>query len=333
MTTGNIKNHPDLAIAAYAGRPVLVTGGAGFIGSHLATRLVALGAHVTVIDDLSEGRADNLRHIRDQIRFVHASILDADALADAVEGKDLVFHEAALASVPRSVAEPERTNEVNVIGTLRVLQACVNHDVPRLVYASSSSVYGDLPTLPKHESHVPQPLSPYAQQKLSGEHMCSVWSACYGLTTVSLRYFNVFGPRQAADSAYAAVVAAFATALLAGEQPRIYGDGSASRDFTYIDNVVNANLAAGSCDPTLSGRVFNIAMGQRITVLELLQEMATLTGRPADVDFLPPREGDVEHSLADIEAARNELGFQPTVALREGLHHTLQWYESQRNGT
>lgn len=327
MTNRNIKEEPGFQ-SHYAGRSVLVTGGAGFIGSHLATHLVDLGATVVVLDDLSEGHEDNLTHIRDHIRFVRASILDADAVAESVAGTDIVFHQAALASVPRSVAEPERSHEVNVSGTLRVLQACVKHGVTRFVYASSSSVYGDLPELPKHESHPPCPLSPYAQQKLTGEHMCSVWSTCYGLGTISLRYFNVFGPRQAADSAYAAVVAAFAASLLSGTQPRIYGDGSASRDFTYIDNVVQALLAAGACDRRLAGRVFNIAMGRRVTVLELLHTMADILQTPADPLFLPPREGDVPHSLADISAAVAELGYAPSVALREGLQHTLDWYRS-----
>ena len=330
---------PDPA-AFYRDRSVTVTGGAGFIGSHLVRGLVGLGAGVRVIDDLSGSKRESLKDVEHRVRFIQASILDADALRGALDGCDIVFHQAALASVPASVADPARYHEVNATGTLRVLQTAVACGVKRVVFASSSSVYGDQPVLPKIETQLPDPLSPYAQQKLAGEHLMRVWSHCFGLSTVCLRYFNIFGPGQRADSAYAAVVAAFATALLNGRRPRIFGDGSASRDFTFVSDVVNANLhagmvrwggsdAIGAATPVIAGSPINIACARRVTVLELARTMAELVGR-SDLEptFDPSRPGDVLHSLADIARAREWLGYQPQVSLGDGLSQTLDWYRS-----
>lgn len=350
---------PDVA-SFYRGLPVVVTGGAGFIGSHLARALVALGAEVRVIDDLSGGTLDNLTPLRlleeakpqagaggvsfspaslpPSIHFFRASILDAHALEQCCSGAAIVFHEAALASVPASIEQPRRYLEVNVLGTQQVLETAVKCGVRRVVFASSSSVYGDQPALPKVETQWPDPLSPYAQQKLTGEHLMRVWSLCYGLSTVCLRYFNIFGPYQRADSAYAAVVAAFAGALLGGRRPRIFGDGSASRDFTFVSDVVQANLLAGAvhgldappaADPVLAGGVMNIARGERITVLELARLMSEIARREAPPVFEPPRAGDVLHSLADITRARQWIGYEPRTSVRAGLEETMKWYAQQ----
>lgn len=321
--------------AFYDNRTVVVTGGAGFIGSHLARGLVHAGAKVRIIDDLSGGHLENLADLRSDIEFVEASILDASQLARLCRGAGIVFHEAALASVPASIEDPDRYHDVNVNGTLRVLQEARSADVARVVFASSSSVYGDQPELPKQEEQLPDPLSPYAQQKLTAEHMLRVWSLSYGMATISLRYFNIFGPGQSADSAYAAVVAAFAKALLSDQPPHIFGDGAASRDFTYIDNVVQANLRAGmvhegaspdSRPEWLRGGVINIGCGAAITVLELAHAMIREVGATVEPVFDPPRAGDVLHSLADISRARTWLGYEPTVGLEEGLAATLEWY-------
>lgn len=328
----------------YEGCPVLVTGGAGFIGSHLTQGLVARGAKVRVVDDLSEGRLDNLAPVANQIEFVQASILDRPRLEQAMQGCAIVFHEAALASVPASVADPVRYNDVNVTGTLQVLEASRACKVHRIAFASSSAVYGDLPELPKRENQHPDPVSPYAQEKLTGEHMLNVWWRSYGLSAISLRYFNIFGPSQRPDSAYAAVVAAFASALLGGRQPRIFGDGTATRDFTYVDNVVQANLRAGMIGlarkggglerreeivRAVSGRAYNIACGKRITVTELAEVMIRIVGAKVSPKMEPPRAGDVQHSVADITLARETLGYRPTVTFEEGMRRTLDWYRTQ----
>ncbi len=316
----------------YEGREVCVTGGAGFIGGHLCDALLSLGAGIRVIDDLSNATLEHLAGLVDlepeRVRLVHGSILDDDALKDAVRGCQTVFHLAALGSVPRSIEQPQRTWSVNATGTLRVLEAARAAKAQRVVFAASSSAYGDQIELPKVENQPGRPLSPYAASKLAGEHLMSVWAHCYGLSTVSLRYFNIFGPRQAADSAYAAVVAAFAKALLAGEAPTIYGDGSQTRDLTFVSNAVLATLLAGASPAKLTGNVINIGTGRRVSVAELATLMARQTGLPhLQPAYRAERAGDVKHSLADISQARQLLGYDPVAALEEGLSETIDWYK------
>jgi UDP-glucose 4-epimerase len=307
----------------------LVTGGAGFIGSHLVTKLVELGETVCVLDDLSSGRAQNLAHLSPtRIQFVQGSVTDRQKLDQAVRGVDVVFHHAALASVPRSVADPLETHAADATGTVTLLEACRQAGVRRVVYAASSSCYGNRPEMPKAESHLPQVLSPYAAAKLAGELYCEAFAACYPLESVRLRYFNVFGPRQDPQGPYAAVIPLFVTALLEGRRPTIFGDGGQSRDFTYVDNVVDANLLAASV-PGISGRVYNVACGHSTSVLELLKQMCALLEKPFDPIFAPPRAGDVEHSSADISAAERDLGYVSSVDSQEGLRRTIRWYAEQ----
>ena len=311
----------------------LVTGGAGFIGSHIASALSALGARVRILDDLSTGHRENLDEIGSEIDFVQGSVADEESLAKALEDVELVFHEAAIPSVPRSVEAPRNTHIASVDGTFSLLLAAKEAGVKRVVYAASSSAYGDTPTLPKAEQMSPDPLSPYAVAKLVGEYYCRVFTRVYGLETVSLRYFNVFGPRQDPGSQYSGVVSRFISSLLNDERPVIFGDGEQSRDFTYIDNVVAANLSAAS-SPTASGKVINIANGQRITLNELLEELKQLTGRTdVTAEYREPRVGDVRHSLADISRAREFLGYESKVDLREGLQRTLDWWKTSRFAT
>ena len=308
----------------------LVTGGAGFIGSHIAIRLLREGQRVRVLDDLSTGRRENLDAIRAAVpqglfEFVEGDIRALEACRSACQGMDFVLHQAALASVPRSIEKPAETTAVNVGGLVNVLTAAKENGVRRVVCASSSSVYGDTPTLPKDEGMTPAPLSPYAVSKLAGEYFARVFATTIGLETISLRYFNVFGPRQDPGSQYAAVVPLFATSLRDSKRPRIYGDGEQSRDFTYIDNVVEANLAActkGKGD----GQALNIACGERYTLLALLDSLAKLFGVRAEPEFLPPRAGDVRHSQASIERAKRELGFVPRVGFEEGLERTVEHF-------
>ncbi|MFL6282918.1 MAG: SDR family oxidoreductase [Pyrinomonadaceae bacterium] len=308
----------------------LVTGGAGFIGSHIAGALSQSGARVRVLDDLSTGHAENLEDIGGRVEFVRAGLLDADALARALEGVELVFHEAAIPSVPRSVENPEETHRACVEGTFALLVAARAAGVRRVVYAASSSAYGDQPTLPKVEDMAPQPLSPYAAAKLVGEYYCQVWARTYGFETVSLRYFNVFGPRQDPGSQYSGVISRFIAALLSGEQPVIYGDGEQSRDFTYISNVVDANLRAAETTRGI-GEVINVATGKRATLNELLEVLKGITGKTdVSADYREARVGDVRHSLADITRARELLGYEPTVGLEEGLRKTIEWWTQSR---
>lgn len=321
---------------AIEGRACCVTGGAGFIGGHLTDALLALGARVTVIDDLSNSAAahigSQIEDHPDRVRLVHASILERAALDDAVEGCELVFHLAALGSVPRSVEDPTRTWLVNATGTMRVLEAAHRAGASRLVYSASSSAYGDNPTLPKHESQATEPMSPYAAAKLAGESLCRAWSACYGLDTACLRYFNIFGPRQAADSAYAAVVPAFIKALSEGQPPIIYGDGSQTRDFTHVSNAVAANLLAATNPDPIAGQVVNIGAGVRTSVRDLASNLATLCERPGLVpDHRPPRVGEVRDSVADIGAARRLIGYTPITDLRQGLAETVAWYRQDHH--
>ncbi len=309
---------------------VLVTGGAGFIGSHIATTLAASGARVRVIDDLSTGHQENLEEIRGDLDFVQASVSDETALARAMEDVELVFHEAAIPSVPRSVEKPRETHVACIDATFSLLLAARDNKVRRLVYAASSSAYGDQPTLPKTESMSPDPLSPYAVAKLVGEYYCQVFTRVYGLETVSLRYFNVFGPRQDPGSQYSGVISRFIDSLTRNQQPVIFGDGEQSRDFTYIENVVQANLLAAATTKGV-GQVINIGNGKQTTLNELLSELKTLTGKTEiEVEYRPTRSGDVRHSLADTTRARELLGFEPRVDLREGLQLTIDWWKQSR---
>jgi nucleoside-diphosphate-sugar epimerase len=307
---------------------MLVTGGAGFIGSHIAERLLELGHQVRILDNFSTGRRENIAEFAADVEVVEADIRDEASVETAVQGAEVVFHEAALASVPRSVADPASSNDVNVRGTLNLLVASRDAGVTRFVYASSSSVYGDTPELPKREEMAQSPQSPYAVSKLAGEQYCRVFSSLYGVDCVSLRYFNVFGPRQDPKSQYAAVVPLFITALLDGRSPQIYGDGEQSRDFTYVSNVVDANVRLLAVDG-VGGEVFNIACGGAATVNELYAELSSIVGTSAPPDHRDPRPGDVRHSFADVRKAEELLDFRPRVALAEGLRRTVDWYRSQ----
>jgi nucleoside-diphosphate-sugar epimerase len=308
----------------------LVTGGAGFIGSHIAAALMANGARVRVLDDLSTGHRENLDEIGGDLDFIEGSVADEALLNKVLDGVEVVFHEAAIPSVPRSVEAPRQTHVASVDGTFTLLVAARDNGVRRVVYAASSSAYGDQPTLPKVEQMLPDPLSPYAVAKLVGEYYCQVFTRVYGLETVSLRYFNVFGPRQDPGSQYSGVVSRFISSLLSGERPVIYGDGEQSRDFTYIDNVVAANLSAASAKGA-SGKVINVANGERITLNELLAELKDLTGKQdVTAEYKEPRVGDVKHSLADNTLAREFLGYESKVGLREGLQRTIDWWKQSR---
>jgi len=307
----------------------LVTGGAGFIGSHVAARLMEDGHRVRVLDNLSTGRRENLDFLErahgERFEAILGDIRDEDVCRRACEGVEFVFHQAALASVQRSIERPAESTAANVLGTVNVFAAARNAGVRRVVAASSSSVYGDTPTLPKHEGMPPAPLSPYAANKLAGEHMARVFASTMGLETISLRYFNVFGPRQDPNSAYAAVIPLFIRALLEGRRPVLFGDGTQSRDFTYIDNVVDANLGAAACTGG-SGAAVNVACGERYSLLDLLERLGRIVGRKADPEFRPPRAGDVLHSQASIDEARRLFDFQPRTGFEEGLRRTVDYF-------
>ena len=303
----------------------LVTGGAGFIGSHIATRLVEDGHQVRVLDNLSTGSLDNLAHLGNRVDVLLGDLTDRDRVNEAIRDVEVVFHQAALASVPRSIDQPMDTHHACVTGTITLLDCCRLSGVRRVVYAASSSAYGNQPTMPKHEGQVPQVLSPYAAAKLAGELYCESFAACYELETVRIRYFNVFGPRQDPNSPYSAVIPLFVAAILSGKRPMIFGDGLQSRDFTYIDNVVHANLLASKA-PNVSGKVYNVACGQSLNLIDLLQEICRLRDRPYDPQFAPPRTGDVKHSWADISAAERDLGYKALVELKEGLRRTVAYY-------
>ncbi len=308
----------------------LVTGGAGFIGSHIAAALIERGARVRVIDDLSTGHRENVAEIGGDVDFIQASLTDQKAVSRALQDVELVFHQAAIPSVPRSVAMPTETHEASVNATFSLLLAARDKKVRRLVYAASSSAYGDQPELPKREDMKPDPLSPYAVAKLVGEYYCQVFSRVYGLETVSLRYFNVFGPRQDPGSQYSGVISRFMDALLNGKQPVIYGDGEQSRDFTYISNVVDANLRAAESGSAV-GQVINIANGERVTINQVFEMVKKLTGRTdVQAEYAPARTGDVRDSLADLNLARSLLGYSPRVGLEEGLRLTIDWWTKSR---
>lgn len=301
---------------------ILVTGGAGFIGSHIARSLAENGERVRVLDNLSSGRSDNLAGIAGEIEVIEGDLRDAEVVARAVDGCEVVYHQAAVPSVPRSVADPRTSLDAGITGTLNVLLAARDRGARRVVFASSSSIYGDTPVMPKQEDMTPKPLSPYAISKLSAEQLCGVFTRLYGLETVALRYFNVFGPNQDPASEYAAVIPKFIAAVAAGERPTIFGDGEQSRDFTYIANVVDANLRAAEV-PEASGRVFNIASGRAITVNRMLALVGELFGKPAGADYTDPRPGDIRDSLADITAARDVLGYDPEVSFEDGMAMTV----------
>ncbi len=304
----------------------LVTGGAGFIGSHLVEALLESGIQVRVLDNLSTGRRANIEHELDRIEFIEGDVRHRETVRQAMQDVDYVLHQAALPSVQRSIEDPLTTNDVNVTGTLNVILAAREAQVTRVVMASSSSIYGDTPILPKREAMPTQPRSPYAVSKLAAERYCLSFFEVYGLPTVALRYFNVFGPRQDPTSQYSGVMPKFITALIRGEAPTIYGDGTQSRDFTYVANVVRANLLACEHDEAI-GKVMNVACGARYTLLDLYAELAKIIDTDIKPVFGPPRPGDVKHSLASIEVARQALGYEPIVGWEEGLQRTVEWYK------
>jgi len=306
----------------------LVTGGAGFIGSNIVDALLDRGESVRVLDNFSTGRVENVTGFRDRIELVEGDIRDREAVDAAVSGADFVIHQAALASVPRSIADPTANNQVNVQGTLNLLEAAVEKGVKRFVYASSSSVYGDSEELPKVESMMPNPKSPYAVAKLAAEYYCGVFSALHGLPSVALRYFNVFGPRQDPNSEYSAVIPIFVKAIVEGRSPTIHGDGEQSRDFTFIENVVAANLLACDSD-TSGGRVYNIACGERYTLNQLFSALREEIGAEVDATYGPSRAGDVKHSMAAIDRIQADLGYVVGLGFAEGIHRTVAWYQEE----
>jgi nucleoside-diphosphate-sugar epimerase len=306
---------------------VLVTGGGGFIGSHLVERLVRDKHRVRVLDNFTTGHRRNLASVADEVELVEGDLQSYERAHNAVRGCEIVLHQAAMPSVPRSVQDPLTSNASNVIGTLNVLLAARDSGVRRVVCASSSSVYGATPDLPKHEGLPTLPISPYAVAKLAGEGYCRSFSEVYGLETVALRYFNVFGPRQDPLSQYAAVIPNFITATLRGDAVTVFGDGEQSRDFTHVDNVVDANVLAMAA-PDVAGRVYNIACGDQISLNKLLAALAEVIGAAPEVRYEPPRPGDVKHSMADISRARDELGYRVGVSFEEGLRQTVEHYVS-----
>ena len=308
-------------------RTFLVTGGAGFIGSHIATALVERGDQVRVLDNLSTGHLDNLAHLADRVEFIEGDLVDGEKIARAVQGVDCIFHQAALASVPRSVEAPLDTNAACVTGTVTLLDAARRAGVRRLVYAASSSLYGDKPTSSKRETDLPDPISPYGAAKLAAEYYCHAFTATYGFETVALRYFNVFGPRQDPGSPYSAVIPLFITAILENRQPVIFGNGLQSRDFTYIANVVHGNLLAADAEG-VAGRSFNVAAGRSVTLLEMLAMLNKYLGTDVEPEFADPRSGDILESLADISAARAAMNYEPQVGFEEGISRSIDYYRS-----
>jgi nucleoside-diphosphate-sugar epimerase len=305
----------------------LVTGGAGFIGSNTVDELVRRGHSVVVLDDLSSGKEDNLAEIRNKITFIKGSITDIEVVRRAMHEAEYVLHLGARTSVPRSVKDPIDTNKINIEGTLNVLVAAKELKVKRVVFAASSSAYGETPTLPKVETMQPQPISPYGVTKYVGELYGQTFGRCYGLENVSLRYFNIFGPRQDPSSPYSGVLAKFCTAFLEDTPPLVFGDGEQTRDFTYVENAVQANLLA--CEaPNASGKVFNVGVGERISLNEVLRELGKITGKRLEAKYEPPRDGDIRDSQADISQARECLDYDPQVSFEEGLARTFEWYRS-----
>ncbi len=303
----------------------VVTGGAGFIGSNTVDELVRRGHSVVVLDDLSAGKEDNLAEIRNKITFIKGSITDIEVVRKAMHEAEYVLHLGARTSVPRSVKDPIETNKINIEGTLNVLVAAKELKVKRVVFAASSSAYGETPTLPKVETMQPEPISPYGVTKYVGELYGQTFGRCYGLENVALRYFNIFGPRQDPGSPYSGVLAKFCTAFLEGTPPSVFGDGEQTRDFTYVENAVQANLLA--CEaPNASGKVFNVGVGGRVSLNEVLRELRKITGKALEAKYEPPRDGDIRDSQADISRAREFLGYEPQVSFEEGLARTFEWY-------
>ncbi|MEW6364770.1 MAG: SDR family oxidoreductase [Acidobacteriota bacterium] len=310
---------------------VLVTGGAGFIGSNLCQALVERGERVRVLDDLSTGKLSNLAAVEGRVTFIRGSVSDAEAVKLGVAGVDVVFHLGAIPSVARSVADPVSTDRANILGTLQVLLAARDAGVRRVVFASSSSVYGETETLPKIETMTPEPASPYALSKLAGEHYCAIFSKLYGLSTVALRFFNIFGPRQDPSSQYSGVIAIFISKILQGSRATIHGDGEQSRDFTYVDNAIATILAAAESQEG-NGDAINVGCGERHSVNELYQTIREIGGSPIEPIYGPARAGDVRHSQADLTRARIMLGYEPAVTFEEGLRRTFEYYERQGAG-
>lgn len=304
----------------------LVTGGAGFIGSNIVYELLKRGHRVRVLDNFATGRRENISPVLDQIELIEGDLRSYHIVRDAVDGIDFILHQGALPSVPRSINDPITSNEVNVSGTLNILDAAQDAGVKRVVFASSSSIYGDSERLPKQEDMLPNPLSPYAVSKLAGEKYCQVFAKIYNLHTVALRYFNVFGPRQDPNSQYSAVIPKFIKAILQDKQPTIYGDGEQSRDFTFVKNVVEANILATEADFS-PGMVFNCACHQRITLNYLVEKVNELMGKNIQPVYTDPRPGDVKHSFADIERIKNHLGYEARILFEEGLKRTIEWYK------
>lgn len=304
---------------------VLVTGGAGFIGSHLVHRLVDRGDRVRVLDNFSTAKRGNLTELEGKFELIEGDVEDIRVCQRACDSIQIVFHHAALPSVPKSIEDPDKSHCTNTNGTFNMLLAAREAKVKRFIYAASSSAYGDSEQLPKIESMISNPLSPYAVQKLTGENYCRVFSSCYHLETLSLRYFNVFGPRQDPSSQYAAAIPAFVTSILKDEPPVVYGDGEQTRDFTYIDNAVNANLLAAEA-PAVHGEAINVACGERITVNEIITRINTIVGKNIKATYVDPRPGDIKHSWADIDLANKLIGYRPAIGFEEGLRRTIEWF-------
>jgi nucleoside-diphosphate-sugar epimerase len=308
----------------------LVTGGAGFIGSNIVEQLIGQGSSVRVFDNFSSGKRDNVRPFADRAEIVEGDLRDPRSIQQAVTGVRFVLHLGAMPSVTRSVEDPGATHEANVTGTLNLLLAARTAGVRRVVFTSSSSVYGDTPTLPKREEMTPSPLSPYAVHKITGEYYCRIFWQLYGLETLSLRYFNVFGPRQDPQSQYAAVIPRFITAILNDQSPTIYGDGQQTRDFSHIENIIDANVLACQAPKEALGESFNIACGGRISLLDLVDTVNKIVGKNVKPKFDPPRPGDILHSQADISKAEKLLGWEPRVSFADGIAKTIAWYQKQR---
>jgi len=300
----------------------LVTGGAGFIGSHLVTRLLHEGYSVRVLDDLSTGKRDNLAHVASDVDLVVGDVRNSALVDEVASGCEVIFHEAAIVSVPASIDDPQKSHDVNIQGTLNVLVAARKRNTRRVVFACSAAIYGEDPALPKHEMMHRSPISPYGIEKMAGEQYLLAWPRLYGVEGVSLRYFNVFGPRQDPRSPYSGVISIFADRTLAGREVTIYGDGQQTRDFVFVDDVVQANILAAT-KPLASGRAYNVARGERTTLLELLGMVANIVGREVVPEHAPPRSGDIRHSFADITRARTELGYEPSVPVEEGLRRMI----------